>query len=205
MTTNSRSADPQAVKHIASWLKALTDLMAPGKEPVSAEKMRSNATMLAMDLPTGAFTTESLHFVAQGRSYFPAYDEMRAQLVAWWNERKPQIAPQITDARYDGLTPEEQHWLRYYDRAFARGFDGTSPARVDSLLRAQAPRVWERIHPDRPGVSSETLAPRMRTEWDDEETIYALVHACQGDPRALRLLRAVVARWAPQHIGMVPE
>ena len=205
MTTNSRSADPQAVKHIASWLKALTDLMAPGKEPVSAEKMRSNATMLAMDLPTGAFTTESLHFVAQGRSYFPAYDEMRAQLVAWWNERKPQIAPQITDARYDGLTPEEQHWLRYYDRAFASGFDGTSPARVDSVLRSKAPRVWERIHPDRPGISLETVPARMAQEWNDEEAIYARVHACRGDPRALRLLRALVARWAPQHIGMVPE
>ena len=202
---SARQADPHTLKIIGGWLKALADLTrASADDPVSTSKLTTYATMLAKDLPIPAFTTDSLHFIAGGKVFFPAYEDIRASLVAWWNERKPSVAPQITDRRFDGLNDDERSWLRYYDRAFANGFDGTSAARVDGLLRAQAPRVWERVHPEKPGISFETVAARMQAEWNDEDGIYARVHACGGDRRALRLLRAIVGRWAPQHLEMIP-
>lgn len=205
MSNRARQADQHTLRQIVSWLRELAELTRPSSEPVGAEKLKAYATMLAMDLPTGAFTTESLHFAVEGQTYFPAYEELRPRLVAWWNEHRPQIAQQITDARYDRLTPDEQRWLAYWDRHVANGFEGTTPGIASSLIRRHAPRVWDMLNPGDPSIAPDAVEQRMMREWDDEDAIYARAHACRGDKAALGLLRAIVARWAPQHLDMVPE
>ena len=47
-------------------------------------------------------------------------------------------------------------------------------------------------------------AERMTVDWDNSAGILRRVRENAGDVKALRLLGSLVAKWAPQHLGMIP-
>jgi hypothetical protein len=44
----------------------------------------------------------------------------------------------------------------------------------------------------------------LHAEWNDPAGIRARIRTCDGDLRWLRVLAALVAKWAPQHLGLLP-
>ena len=50
----------------------------------------------------------------------------------------------------------------------------------------------------------DTRQDELRREWDDPAGIRARIRTCDGEVRYLRFLASLVAKWAPQHLGLLP-
>jgi hypothetical protein len=66
---------------------------------------------------------------------------------------------------------------------------------------------------DRAGADTETMRERKRLaereailahDWDDPAGIRERIRTCNGEPKFLRMLAALVNRHAPQHLGLLP-
>jgi hypothetical protein len=80
-------------------------------------------------------------------------------------------------------------------------------AALDAYVRSLAPPV------ERSDDDSETMRERRRLadrdrwlaqDWDNAVGIRGAIRTCNGDPRFLRMLAALVQRHAPQHLGLLP-
>jgi hypothetical protein len=80
-------------------------------------------------------------------------------------------------------------------------------AALDHYVRSLAPQ------PERTTDDSETMRERRRLaerdrllaqDWDNPVGIRGAIRTCDGDPRFLRMLAALVQRHAPQHLGLLP-
>ena len=80
-------------------------------------------------------------------------------------------------------------------------------AALDAYVRSLAPPV------ERSDDDSETMRERRRLadrdrwlaqDWDNPIGIRGAIRTCNGDPRFLRMLAALVQRHAPQHLGLLP-
>ena len=80
-------------------------------------------------------------------------------------------------------------------------------AALDAYVRSLAPPV------ERSDDDSETMRERRRhaerdrwlaQDWDNAAGIRGAIRTCDGDPRFLRMLAALVQRHAPQHLGLLP-
>ena len=159
--------DPGTLKIIVGWLANLAKLTRHKQGRLTPEDLADlkderalYATMLAKDLPSGAFTADSLHAVAQGNAFFPAYDEIRSTVQAWWNDHRPHSAPRLSgpdDA--PGLSVMDASWLAHYRRrrveiedapgyvamdrrASPHAFVCTDMGRLESLIRRHSPAAW---------------------------------------------------------------
>jgi hypothetical protein len=141
------------LKIITSWLNDLSRLVRHGEEKPTRDQMAVYATMLAKDLPSGAFTEDSLHHVAQDMTWWPEFSSLRRTLVGWWNDHRPMKAPAITDqsASRTPLGYWDQRWLDYYNRrriellSNQRGLEN-----LQSLVRGKSPLAWKIIEGDPP-------------------------------------------------------
>lgn len=139
---------------IAKWLQSLRDVTVPGTDAVNAERIATTASLLAKDgFPSAAFTSDSLHRVAQGQRFFPAYDDIRKGLHSWWDAHRPASAPQIAGPVVEGLDAMDRSWVAFWHKRRAEifGQDGSQKAAeasletVSSLIRDRSPKAWASI------------------------------------------------------------
>jgi len=78
------------------------------------------------------------------RTIVPAYADIQAALTAWVREN-PDPATMITDERMRGWEDSDHAWLRYWLAREREAFRPGGKGHVLSLLRVQAPRVWEYV------------------------------------------------------------
>ena len=127
---------------ISGWLLSLSQLLRHDKEKPTKNQIALYATMLAKDLPSGAFTSESLHHVARDMQWWPEYSALSKALLPWWNEHKPAVAPVIA---YEGavqLSTLDSSWVSFYYQRIKEGGDRRL---LGSLIRSQSREAWNVI------------------------------------------------------------
>jgi len=149
----STNADPRIIR----WLEGLANLTVAGSEPVNADRIALMAGMLAKDgFPSAAFTSDSLHAAVQGQRFFPAYDDVRKALHAWWDAHRPVIAPQLAGPVVQGLDAMDRSWIAFWHKRRAEIFAQdvsqaaaeASLATVSSLVREKSAKAWSAISGD---------------------------------------------------------
>jgi hypothetical protein len=202
------SVDPASVGIVMRWLGRLADLMNQRTDqPVSAEGMRDIAELLARDLPSGAFTTESLHAVADAEEWFPRYPVIRRLVATHWEATKPRSAcPPAAPGR--GMTAMDELWLKFWHTRQAElagkpdpGWDSPDPrvrlksmrGNLESLIRQQSPAAWA-------AISGRSEPVRPEPEQAEVEAVKAAVaslaaaHAGVPEPPLPRPARDVTAK-----------
>lgn len=160
--------DPNLEPRIRAWLHSLANITNPGADPVTAERIATNAMMLAKDgFTAGAFTSTSLHAVAQDQRFFPAYSDIRKALQAWWNQNKPSVAPVLTGSASpgNGMDAMDRSWVAFWHKRRAeiwaegyqmqRGSKSADLNNLEGLIRANSPKGWALIS----GVAENTQEP----------------------------------------------
>ena len=147
---------PGLEPRIRKWLDALAHVTTGGSGGVSAERVASMASLLAQDaMPSGAYTSRSLHHVAGLHGFFPAYVEVRDAVAGWWEANRPAIAPALAGPDHDGLTAVDRDWVNFYHKRRAetldpsyrprRGSVARDLANTLSLLRSQSYPAWAHV------------------------------------------------------------
>ena len=147
--------DPRSLQIIAAWLTQLSAVVRHNAERPTKAQVALYATLLAAEMPSGAFTPASLAAVAAEMSWWPDHASLRRAVLAWWNDHKPACAPRLTGPGHVALDPVEAGWVAFWHRR--RGeieAPGYLPrlatpradlARLASLIRWQSPRAWQAI------------------------------------------------------------
>ena len=188
---------------ILAWLNSLANLTRAGTESISPEKLATYANMLAKDgFPSAAFTSDSLHEVAQEQRFFPAYDDVRKVLFAWWNAHKPRIAPALADAGAVSLDAADRAWVAFWHKRRGEIFAGSAAplrgsasadiANLASLVKSKSPRAWA-------SVSGEPLPVQREPTQEAMDAVAALLHPeLHGDGEALEgeILPPERRKWA---------
>ena len=86
--TVARYITPETLHRISGWLENLGRLTRH-VEPPDTDQIAVYADMLSRDFPASAFDSRSLHAVAEGLTWWPAYDEIRKRLAEWRRARNP--------------------------------------------------------------------------------------------------------------------
>lgn len=169
-------------ERIRKWLQGLADCTAAGSEPVTVARIATMAEMLAMDFPPAAFTSAALHHCTQGQRFFPALDDLRRALHAWWDPRRPAAGLAIAGPALPNLDPMDRSWLTFWHRRQAEiGADSVSREAADAalalvadLVRSKSPRAWEAVSGF---ADAEPAAPT-------EAAIVAVARLLRPDPEA---------------------
>jgi hypothetical protein len=203
------STDTASVGIILRWLSRLTDLTQHhAGQQITNDGLRDIAEMLVRDLPSAAFTSDSLHIVAQASEWFPRYPAIRRLVAEHWQASKPRQAPGPRAAR--GLSVMDELWVKFWHTRQAElagtpdpGWDSPDPlirrrsarGNLESLIRQQSPAAWAVIS----GRSEPP--PGERTEGEAEAVraaVAGLVASRQAMPGAAapapRLPRDVTAK-----------
>lgn len=88
MNTVARHITPETLHRVSGWLENLGRLTRHA-EPADKDQIAVYADMLSRDFPASAFESRSLHAVAEGLTWWPAYDEIRKRLAEWWRVHNP--------------------------------------------------------------------------------------------------------------------
>lgn len=88
MNAVARHTAPETLHRISAWLENLGRITRHA-EPPDKDQIAVYADMLSRDFPASAFESRSLHAVAEEMSWWPAYEEIRKRLSAWWREHNP--------------------------------------------------------------------------------------------------------------------
>lgn len=141
-------ATKQQLQAVAIWVSKLSLLTTGGKTPPTKQTISLYAEILAGDLPATAFTEASLHEVASGCEYFPAYSVVKTALETWHEAaRKRMIAsPTSTEFRewLDDREDNQASKVRLEDRLAAAKADWQDP----NTVRMSAHRIGD-DHPHR--------------------------------------------------------
>ena len=153
-------SDSRTEPHIRRWLELLANVTAGGNDPVSAERIAVMAGFLAMDgYPVEAFCQRSAHHCAQNQRFFPAYDDVRKALQAWWEANRQPVQAQIAGPGTPGLDAMDRRWVAYWHKRRAEiwAADDVTQTQAEvaletvaSLVRAQSSRAWEAITGTKP-------------------------------------------------------
>ena len=179
----SRVPDVATRRIIAAWIANLAKITRHKQGKLNDDELAAlkeeraiYAELLAKDLPSGAFTLDSLHAVVQGHSYFPPYDEIRSRVQAWWNENRPASAPRLQGPDGARLSVEDASWLAFYTKRRKEILDkpgsmnlpdphreplayaATDLGRLDSFVRRHSPGAWKIICG--PSASEDEFAPQ---------------------------------------------
>jgi hypothetical protein len=113
---------------VREWTIALGVLTAGNMTRVEAEmKLRAYVPLLLENFPPGAFTQDSLHFVASQCKWFPSYAEVIEHLRAWWHDNRPHpiaIAPPPPPPETPPPTPEQVERVHSLVREFGASLYG---------------------------------------------------------------------------------
>lgn len=127
-------ATKQHLQTAAIWVAKLSLLTTGGRTPPTKQTINLYAEILAADLPMGAFTEASLHEVAGGCEFFPAYSVVKTALEAWHATAKLLAIPSPTSVamqeRLDEYDNNDTHQRRLADRMAAAKADWQDPAKV---------------------------------------------------------------------------
>lgn len=168
-----------------------------------------------------AFTADSMEAVTKVVRFFKEAD-VRAALDQWCRENNPDktgFPPEVVNAP---LTDVEKVWAASWFRATTDEERATAMNTMRAYcqnafawlinvdLAAGSLAVRKRWLPDADRVS------RMQIEWGDPETVEAAVRSCYGRHNDgsqseasnlmyfMGLLRAIVSKWAPQNLPLIP-
>jgi hypothetical protein len=161
--------EPGLEQRILAWLNGLVNLTISGADSVSTEKLAAYADMLVKDgFVSAAFTSDSLHDAAQGARFFPAYDDIRRKLAAWWSANRPAIARSLPGPGMPEMDPSDRSWIDFWHRRRAElfaqqdGFKWGTRERdlenLGSLIRSHSPKAWAYVSGEKPNI------PRAPTE-----------------------------------------
>ena len=153
MSGNSRTD-----QHIARWLEALANVTIGGTEPVNAERIAVMTSFLAMDgLPLEAYCQRSLHAAAQGQRFFPAYDDVRKAVTAWWEANRTPTERQLPSPITSDMNAMDRAWVAFWHKRRAEIFAGTGSQQaahvamdnLTSLVRDQSLKAWSHVTGER--------------------------------------------------------
>lgn len=171
---------------------------------------------------TEAFSADSMEAVTKVCRFFKEAD-VRAALDQWCRENNPDktgLPPEVVNAP---LSFTEKVWAASWFRAETeadrieamnamRGYSQNAFAwLINTDLAAGSLAVRKRWLPEADRVS------RMQIEWGDPDAVLAAVRSCRGQhndgswseptsmPHFMGLLRAIVGKWAPQNLALIPE
>lgn len=182
---------------IAKWLQSLRDVTVAGTEAVTPERIATMAALLAKDgFLSAAFTSDSLHAAAQGQRFFPAYDDVRKALHAWWDAHRPASAPQLTGPVVEGLDAMDRSWVAFWHTRRAEIFAQdvsqhvaeTALEVVSSLVRDRSSRAWAAINGDGQPVA---------TGYPTEASVAYVARLLRPEPQAGQLRYEVVEAPVP--------
>jgi len=138
-------------------------ILAAGNASASdmAPRITSYAKLLAEDFPPEAFTHASLAAVAKQSPFWPSFGELCSRLREWWEEHKPVSSRLlIADESRVGWSREDHAWYAYFRQREAEDFGPndklppnfrSSKRLVESLVRQQSAKAWQRICDERAG------------------------------------------------------
>ena len=133
---------------VREWTIALGILTSGNMTRTDAEmKLRAYVPLLQDHFPVGAFTQDSLHYVAAQCKWFPSYAEVIEHLRAWWHDHRPAppaLPPPDIPKPRDPPTPEE---IAYVHERVA---EIVANLRMVTLTAATVGRPLD-IAPTRPG------------------------------------------------------
>lgn len=216
---------------VEKWLIHLGLRCAPTKGAEDIELRLAEYTLsFARDVPERAFCDASLESLARQFEYFPSYAALRKALDKWLDDNKPRELAIASAFAPDSasMPPQDRHQVDAWLRAEARG---TSDAELSGRLGvvrqvASAGFDWlVRSNPTAGAIALRrgwiadanpaSMGDRMRDEWSDPSGITRRVAALtqETDNPALvimnapcvGLLAALVARYAPHHVHLVPD
>jgi len=194
--------DPNKARVVALWLADLGELTRSGGEnALTPQKVKSYAAFLIAGFSSDMFCPASLQAMARKFTWFPAFGELEAALIEWRDEeavrRKMAARPAIEGPPGVRLSTADQMWVDFYHAHRAE----YPEAHWRSLFRARSPAAYAVVfgEPD--------SDQRDDRGWDNPEGIRQNVQTCLNGPqpeRYLRTLAAAVAKFAPQHLALVP-
>lgn len=219
-------------KIIRNWLLELKAMCRPelGMD-VAAEQIAIYVEALRT-LDPKMFTTDSRDAIAEKSEFFPSYKALRDSLTQWWCDHQPAPLPRLIGPGGVHLTVVDEHWVKYWQRRVTED-DCQSWGKRRHLLHlirersmnaygylCQTDELAARIGVASGWIQGSTavetdaeLRARMQAQWGDRDVVSACVQkalAAGGDPtsrqvtRAMALLRALVACWAPGNLDLVP-
>ena len=130
------------------WVSKLALLTVGGKTPPTKQQIGLYAMTLAAELPASAFTEASLHEVAQGCEFFPAYSVVKTALEGWHEAHEQKRLASPVTARFQEYLDERQDTVAYKARLAERMADAKSDWQDPGKVRASAHRIGA-DHPHR--------------------------------------------------------
>lgn len=151
--------DTAALHAASSWLSNLATLTRHKRKSPTPDELRAQkeelalyATMLARDFPAAAFTSDSLHWVSRGKTYWPACEEIRQPLRDWWAIHRPRDVLALAGAGEQDLTVPEQCWVNTWQSRMAeisalpdKARAAFERDRLESLIRSQSAKAYQII------------------------------------------------------------
>lgn len=168
-----------------------------------------------------AFTADSMEAVTKVVRFFKEAD-VRGALDQWCRENSPDKAGLPAEVANAPLSPTDKIWAASWFRA------ETDTARTEAMavmrMHCQTAFAWL-VNVDlaagslavRKGWQTDAdRVSRMQVEWGDPDAVEAALRSCYGQhndgshseptdlPHFMGLLRAIVGKWAPQNLPLVP-
>ncbi len=209
---------------VRSWLKNLGSAIAIRVQDREAVKRaQALAGIVGQGLPDAAFTPESLTHVLNQTTGEPGAAAISTALKSWWATHAPEDPNDMpADIAASSLSMEDKIWCRNFRRAAAherenmlstiRRYSGAAfgwlfAEDVDAFQIARA-RGWS---PRPIGALAE--------EWSRPDTIQRAIDNIMGlnddgpvrlpteaeVQAGLRMLRAIVTKWAPDNLHLIPD
>ena len=212
---------------ILRWLVALALLCKPkwSREEM-VDRMKEYLPPLR-DLDPRVFCDDTKTQIAQAHWDFPAYGQLHTELTAWWKEHKPAPVPRIAGPGGVVLDELGELWVALWKRRVGESdCQGRGQrTRLLHLIRERSDAAFAYlIAADleaadiavRQGwrTASADREAQLRAEWGDGAAVARAVrmieYSADGADRShatrcLGLLRALVGRWAPLNLTLVPE
>lgn len=206
------------------WLKDLAVRIATRTlDREAVKRIQTGVALIATGLPDAAFCSDSADHVINSSTAEPGASQIRSLVQEWWTANAPEDPKGMPrDIADSGLDLTDQQWCRMFRRSSvmfaantlhlikmqsAAAFRWLVENDTDAFRLARQ-RGWS--------VSSET---GRASEWGDPVVVRRAVDACYGIledggqtwpsdhdvASALSLLSALVGRWAPQNLSLIPS
>jgi len=136
------------LRQVATWLKQLAELVSPGKEPITKDKLATYASFLAADFPPQVFTTTTVQVCALKCEYWPSLKTLHGHLHDWWKDhRPPPTAHLLTHAKSsaDDIARQATNRASWNDATAIRASVRlvlSSPVKQDELGKLLGKAVW---------------------------------------------------------------
>ncbi len=206
--------DFQTSRRIGSWLMRLRDVMPHASDrKITPEVIEDYVAALGERVPSGAFTDASRAEVSGSMQWFPGPAELAAALNAWWRDHRPARAA-LTGPAGSVLEREDMEWVGYW-RAHAGERSAGQRRLLLGLVREQSfPAYLSLVKSDNsaadvavkagwPTAGRAEREMQLAEEWGDAATVRSSAKAAAGSEQSMRLLRALVGRWAPENLDVL--